>query len=34
MSAEPAGRVEWLVEPAGEGLTRVRLVHSGLEHSH
>jgi uncharacterized protein YndB with AHSA1/START domain len=33
MSAEPAGRVEWLVEPAGEGLTRVRLVHSGLEHS-
>jgi DNA-binding transcriptional ArsR family regulator/uncharacterized protein YndB with AHSA1/START domain len=33
MSAEPAGRVEWLVETAGEGLTRVRLVHSGLEQS-
>jgi DNA-binding transcriptional ArsR family regulator/uncharacterized protein YndB with AHSA1/START domain len=33
MSAEPAGRVEWLVEAAGEGLTRVRLVHSGLEQS-
>jgi DNA-binding transcriptional ArsR family regulator/uncharacterized protein YndB with AHSA1/START domain len=33
MSAEPAGRVEWLVELAGEGLTRVRLVHSGLEQS-
>jgi DNA-binding transcriptional ArsR family regulator/uncharacterized protein YndB with AHSA1/START domain len=33
MSAEPAGRVEWLVETAGEGLTRVRLVHSGLERS-
>jgi uncharacterized protein YndB with AHSA1/START domain len=33
MAAEPAGRVEWLVEPAGEGLTRVRLVHSGLEDS-
>jgi DNA-binding transcriptional ArsR family regulator/uncharacterized protein YndB with AHSA1/START domain len=33
LSAEPAGRVEWLVEAAGEGLTRVRLVHSGLEQS-
>jgi DNA-binding transcriptional ArsR family regulator/uncharacterized protein YndB with AHSA1/START domain len=33
MSAEPAGRVEWLVETAGEGLTRVQLVHSGLEQS-
>jgi DNA-binding transcriptional ArsR family regulator/uncharacterized protein YndB with AHSA1/START domain len=33
MSAEPAGRVEWLVETAGEGLTRVRLVHGGLEQS-
>jgi len=33
MSAEPAGRVEWQVETAGEGLTRVRLVHSGLEQS-
>ena len=27
MSAEPAGRVEGLVEPAAEGLTLVRLVH-------
>ena len=33
MSAEPAGRVEWLVETAGDGLTKVRLVHSGLEQS-
>ena len=33
LSAEPAGRVEWPVEAAGEGLTRVRLVHSGLEQS-
>jgi DNA-binding transcriptional ArsR family regulator/uncharacterized protein YndB with AHSA1/START domain len=33
LSAEPVGRVEWLVETAGEGLTRVRLVHSGLERS-
>jgi DNA-binding transcriptional ArsR family regulator/uncharacterized protein YndB with AHSA1/START domain len=33
LSAEPAGRVEWLVELAGQGLTRVRLVHSGLEQS-
>jgi DNA-binding transcriptional ArsR family regulator/uncharacterized protein YndB with AHSA1/START domain len=33
MSAEPAGRVEWQVQAAGEGLTRVRLVHSGLEQS-
>ncbi len=33
MAAEPAGRVEWQVQAAGEGLTRVRLVHSGLEQS-
>ncbi len=33
MSAEPAGRVEWTVTSAGEGLTLVRLVHSGLEKS-
>ena len=33
MSAEPAARVEWVVETAGEGLTRVRLVHGGLEQS-
>jgi DNA-binding transcriptional ArsR family regulator/uncharacterized protein YndB with AHSA1/START domain len=33
MAAEPPGRVEWLIETAGEGLTRVRLVHSGLEQS-
>ncbi len=32
-SAEPGGRVEWTVQRAGEGLTLVRLVHSGLEES-
>ncbi|HZA72219.1 MAG TPA: SRPBCC domain-containing protein [Propionibacteriaceae bacterium] len=33
LAAEPPGRVEWTVEAAGDGLTRVRLVHAGLEHS-
>jgi uncharacterized protein YndB with AHSA1/START domain len=30
---EPPSRVEWTVESAGEGLTRVRLVHDNLEQS-
>jgi uncharacterized protein YndB with AHSA1/START domain len=30
LAAEPVSRVEWHVEPAGEGLTRVRLVHGDL----
>jgi uncharacterized protein YndB with AHSA1/START domain len=30
MAQEQPGRVEWTVEPAGEGLTRVRLVHGDL----
>lgn len=30
LAAEPAGILEWTVEPAGEGLTRLRLVHGGL----
>ena len=30
---EPASRVEWTVESAGDGLTRVRLVHGNLEQS-
>jgi uncharacterized protein YndB with AHSA1/START domain len=30
LAEEPAGRVEWTVEAAGEGLTRVRLVHGDL----
>ncbi len=30
LAAEPPGRVEWTVESAGEGLTRVRLVHGDL----
>ncbi|GAA1478094.1 hypothetical protein GCM10009623_25400 [Nocardioides aestuarii] len=33
MAAEPPGRVEWTVERAGEGLTRVRLVHGDLASS-
>ena len=33
LSAEPPSRVEWTVQDAGEGLTRVRLVHSNLEQS-
>jgi uncharacterized protein YndB with AHSA1/START domain len=30
LAAEPASRVEWEIEPAGEGLTRLRLVHGDL----
>lgn len=30
MAAEPAGRVEWLLRPAGEGLTLLRVVHGDL----
>ena len=30
MSEEPASRVEWIVEPVGEGLTRLRLEHGDL----
>jgi uncharacterized protein YndB with AHSA1/START domain len=30
LAAEPPSRVEWTVEAAGEGLTRVRLVHGDL----
>jgi uncharacterized protein YndB with AHSA1/START domain len=30
---EPPSRVEWTVESAGEGLTRLRLVHDNLEQS-
>ena len=33
LEREPPSRVEWTVEWAGDGLTRVRLVHSNLEHS-
>jgi uncharacterized protein YndB with AHSA1/START domain len=33
LAEEPASRVEWTVERAGEGLTRVRLVHGNLEQS-
>jgi uncharacterized protein YndB with AHSA1/START domain len=33
LEQEPPSRVEWIVENAGEGLTRVRLVHGNLEHS-
>lgn len=33
LAAERPGRVEWTVSPAAEGLTLVRLVHSGLEES-
>jgi uncharacterized protein YndB with AHSA1/START domain len=33
LATEPASRVEWTVEQAGEGLTRVRLVHGNLEQS-
>ena len=33
LAAEPPGRVEWHVEAAGEGLTRVRVVHSDLAQS-
>ena len=30
MSEEPPSRVEWIVEPMGEGLTRLRLEHGDL----
>jgi uncharacterized protein YndB with AHSA1/START domain len=33
LAAEPVGRVEWEVESAGEGLTRLRLVHGDLAQS-
>jgi uncharacterized protein YndB with AHSA1/START domain len=33
LAGEPASRVEWTIERAGEGLTRVRLVHGNLEQS-
>lgn len=33
LADEPPSRVEWTVEKAGEGLTRVRLVHGNLEQS-
>jgi uncharacterized protein YndB with AHSA1/START domain len=33
LAGERASRVEWTVERAGEGLTRVRLVHANLEQS-
>jgi uncharacterized protein YndB with AHSA1/START domain len=33
LEREPPSRVEWTVEWAGDGLTRVRLIHSNLEHS-
>jgi hypothetical protein len=33
LAHEAASRVEWTVEYAGKGLTRVRLVHGNLEQS-
>ncbi len=33
LAAEPPGRVEWTVEEAGDGLTRLRLVHGDLHDS-
>lgn len=33
LAAEPAGVLEWTVEPAGAGLTRLRLVHGELGRS-
>ncbi|MDP9464706.1 MAG: SRPBCC family protein [Actinomycetota bacterium] len=33
MSEEPPSRVEWIVEPVGEGLTRLRLEHGDLARS-
>jgi uncharacterized protein YndB with AHSA1/START domain len=33
LAHEPPSRVEWTVENAGDGLTRVRLVHGTLENS-
>ena len=33
MSEEPPSRVEWIIEPAGDGLTRLRLEHGDLARS-
>jgi len=33
LAAEPVSRVEWEVEPAGDGLTRLRVVHGDLAQS-
>jgi hypothetical protein len=33
LEQEPASRVEWTIEKAGDGLTRVRLVHGDLDQS-
>jgi uncharacterized protein YndB with AHSA1/START domain len=33
LAAEPVSRVEWHVEPAGDGLTRLRLIHADLAQS-
>jgi uncharacterized protein YndB with AHSA1/START domain len=33
LAAEPVSRVEWQVDPAGDGLTRLRLVHGDLAQS-
>jgi uncharacterized protein YndB with AHSA1/START domain len=33
LEQEPPGRVEWTIENAGDGLTRVRLVHGDLDQS-
>lgn len=33
LSAEPPSRVEWEIEPAGDGLTRLRVVHGDLGRS-
>ena len=33
LTDEPASRVEWLLEPAGEGVTRLRVLHGDLARS-
>jgi uncharacterized protein YndB with AHSA1/START domain len=33
LAAEPPGRVEWTIDPAGEGLVRLRVVHGDLARS-
>ena len=33
LAEEPPGRVEWIIEPMGEGLTRLRLEHGDLARS-
>ena len=33
LAAEPVSQVEWVVEAAGEGLTRLRVVHGDLAQS-